>query len=182
MTEKVVCAETDSSISGFSHCVVFITYGPWYVRFRLLGVYRSNNTVSYRAQSACATCTISNTSLKSSLKTLNIKLNETTLFSQLKSPSSGKAGLCYTLLGQSNAVVIVVSSVFLSNGYSSLLKKCIVYTIIKVEHMYSTTLWLMLALKLAYGVATAVWKLTVRNGCGWSCWWSSCPYSLFIIL
>lgn len=31
-----------------------------------------------------------------------------------------------------NAVVIVVSSVFLSNGYSSLLKKRIVYTIIKV--------------------------------------------------
>lgn len=54
-----------------------------------------------------------NTSLKSSLKTLNIyiKLNET---------SMEKSALFHSPVSElGNAVVIVVSSVFLSNGYSA---------------------------------------------------------------
>lgn len=51
-----------------------------------------------------------------------------------------------------NAVVIVVSSVFLSNGYSAYWRSALCIRSLKyLEHMYSMTLWqgLMLTSKLA---------------------------------
>lgn len=153
MTEKVGCGETDSSISGFSHCVVFITYGPWYVRFRLLGVYRSNNTkLPIEPQSACAT--LSTISIWTLLWKAAVKLNQTTLFSQLKSPSNGKVGLYYTLLCQSWVMLWLLwyhqcSWLMVTQAYwrSLLCIRSLKY----LEHMYSMTLWqeLILTLKIA---------------------------------